>query len=187
VSDARNAALIGPHSCDNPATRPRSSNLEADSSSSRPLVQRQRFCCSYARAIASHVAVFLSSSCCFLIRIALGCDAMRISGITAAALLASIAEASTLTPPVLPLIVRNPYLSTWLGNARDEPWQKWPMFWTGSEVRLGWLRMATPFLWLKEFWVTLTDDVPRRLDSESSHIFLILKKSSRCWAGPRTR
>ncbi|KAF4824618.1 putative glutaminase [Colletotrichum tropicale] len=42
--------------------------------------------------------------------------------------------ASTLTPPVLPLIVRNPYLSTWLGNARDAPWEHWPMFWTGSSV-----------------------------------------------------
>lgn len=52
-----------------------------------------------------------------------------------AALLASVASASTLTPPVLPLIVRNPYLSTWLGNARDEPWTKWPMFWYGTEVR----------------------------------------------------
>lgn len=49
------------------------------------------------------------------------------------ALLAGV-EASTLTPPVLPLIVRNPYLSTWLGNARDVPWKKWPMFWTGQEV-----------------------------------------------------
>jgi hypothetical protein len=42
--------------------------------------------------------------------------------------------ASTLTPPVLPLIVRNPYLSTWLGNARDDPWSKWPMFYTGEEM-----------------------------------------------------
>ena len=51
----------------------------------------------------------------------------------------AVAEAklhtSTLTPPVLPLIVRNPYLSTWLGDARSEPWRKWPMFWTGEEVR----------------------------------------------------
>ena len=44
------------------------------------------------------------------------------------------AEASRLTPPVLPLIVRNPYLSAWLGDARDSPWSKWPMFWTGEEV-----------------------------------------------------
>ncbi|KAF2502702.1 DUF1793-domain-containing protein [Lophium mytilinum] len=49
------------------------------------------------------------------------------------ALLAGVAKAA-LTPPVLPLIVRNPYLSTWLGNAREEPWKKWPIFWTGSEV-----------------------------------------------------
>ncbi|GKZ34741.1 hypothetical protein AbraIFM66950_005097 [Aspergillus brasiliensis] len=53
-----------------------------------------------------------------------------------AALQATVGIASTLTPPVLPLIVRNPYLSTWLGNARDEPWTKWPMFYTGEEVGL---------------------------------------------------
>ncbi|KAL5380835.1 hypothetical protein PMIN03_008338 [Paraphaeosphaeria minitans] len=54
-----------------------------------------------------------------------------------AALLASaatVATSSSLTPPVLPLIVRNPYLSTWLGNAREEPWKKWPMFWHGTEL-----------------------------------------------------
>lgn len=45
------------------------------------------------------------------------------------------AQASTLTPPVVPLTVRNPYLSTWLGDARISPWNKWPMFWTGEEVR----------------------------------------------------
>ncbi|KAH7360295.1 hypothetical protein BKA65DRAFT_448562 [Rhexocercosporidium sp. MPI-PUGE-AT-0058] len=45
-------------------------------------------------------------------------------------------EASTLTPPVLPLIVRNPYLSTWLGHAREDPWEHWPIFWTGQEVGL---------------------------------------------------
>ncbi|OJJ51628.1 hypothetical protein ASPZODRAFT_88215 [Penicilliopsis zonata CBS 506.65] len=44
--------------------------------------------------------------------------------------------ASVLTPPVLPLIVRNPYLSTWLGNAREVPWSKWPIFYTGEEVGL---------------------------------------------------
>lgn len=49
-------------------------------------------------------------------------------------LLAAISNCSTLTPPVVPLIVRNPYLSTWLGNARDVPWKKWPMFWTGEEL-----------------------------------------------------
>ncbi|KAL2074143.1 hypothetical protein VTL71DRAFT_7921 [Oculimacula yallundae] len=55
--------------------------------------------------------------------------------ILAAAAAISI-EASTLTPPVLPLIVRNPYLSTWLGHAREDPWEHWPMFWTGQEVGL---------------------------------------------------
>lgn len=54
----------------------------------------------------------------------------------AVALEATAALASSLTPPVLPLIVRNPYLSTWLGNARDVPWSKWPIFYTGEELGL---------------------------------------------------
>ena len=58
------------------------------------------------------------------------------AAVAASALLANAVEASTLTPPVLPLIVRNPYLSTWLGDAREPPWSKWPMFWTGQEVSL---------------------------------------------------
>lgn len=62
---------------------------------------------------------------------------MRAFGVTFAALLASIAEASSLKPPILPLIVRNPYLSTWLQNAREEPWSKWPMFWTGDQLGFG--------------------------------------------------
>ncbi|CZS93162.1 related to glutaminase A [Rhynchosporium graminicola] len=53
----------------------------------------------------------------------------------AAAAVVSI-EASSLKPPVLPLMVRNPYLSTWLGHAREDPWEHWPMFWTGQEVGL---------------------------------------------------
>lgn len=53
----------------------------------------------------------------------------------AVALFSSSCSASKLHPPVLPLIVRNPYLSTWLADAREEPWTKWPMFWTGQEVR----------------------------------------------------
>ncbi|KAF2635753.1 DUF1793-domain-containing protein [Massarina eburnea CBS 473.64] len=60
---------------------------------------------------------------------------MRVLGIpAAAALLASVADASTLTPPVLPLIVRNPYLNTWLPSARDEPWKVWPQFWQGGDI-----------------------------------------------------
>ncbi|KAF2020411.1 DUF1793-domain-containing protein [Aaosphaeria arxii CBS 175.79] len=61
---------------------------------------------------------------------------MRSLGLVAAAssaLLNSFAIASTLEPPVLPLVVRNPYLSTWL-HARDDPWEKWPFFWEGAEV-----------------------------------------------------
>lgn len=58
--------------------------------------------------------------------------------VSAFALLATVlpvvVESSRLTPPVLPLIVRNPYLSTWLQNARDDPWERWPMFWTGQEI-----------------------------------------------------
>ncbi|KAH9910050.1 DUF1793-domain-containing protein [Xylariomycetidae sp. FL2044] len=46
----------------------------------------------------------------------------------------ALVHASTLTPPVLPLIVRNPYLSIWFSRARDAPWESWPMFWTGSSV-----------------------------------------------------
>ncbi|KAF2101273.1 DUF1793-domain-containing protein [Rhizodiscina lignyota] len=49
-------------------------------------------------------------------------------------LLASVVAASTLAPPVLPLIVRNPYLSTWLPSARETPWQRWPMFWFGQDI-----------------------------------------------------
>ncbi|KAI9679854.1 MAG: hypothetical protein M1817_004868 [Caeruleum heppii] len=45
-------------------------------------------------------------------------------------------EASLLTPPVLPLVVRNPYLSVWLANARDAPWSAWPMFYEGQEIGL---------------------------------------------------
>ncbi|KAK2743636.1 hypothetical protein FQN57_004745 [Myotisia sp. PD_48] len=52
------------------------------------------------------------------------------------ALHSAITSASRLTPPVLPLIVRNPYLSTWLADARQEPWAKWPIFWTGQNIGL---------------------------------------------------
>ena len=61
---------------------------------------------------------------------------MRAAVVVAAGLLASLAEGA-LHPPILPLIVRNPYLSTWLQNAREEPWTKWPMFWTGDELGFG--------------------------------------------------
>lgn len=47
---------------------------------------------------------------------------------------AALSAASSLTPPVLPLTVRNPYFNTWLANARDVPWSKWPIFWTGEEI-----------------------------------------------------
>ncbi|GAB7351239.1 hypothetical protein MBLNU459_g1666t3 [Dothideomycetes sp. NU459] len=61
---------------------------------------------------------------------------MKVSALIGASapLFWSACQASSLTPPVLPLIVRNPYLSTWLANARDVPWSKWPMFYTGQEI-----------------------------------------------------
>ncbi|KAI1319187.1 DUF1793-domain-containing protein [Xylariaceae sp. FL0255] len=61
---------------------------------------------------------------------------MKLSPSSACVVLAAAASAvaSTLTPPVLPLIVRNPYLSIWLPHARKEPWSEWPIFWTGSTV-----------------------------------------------------
>jgi hypothetical protein len=61
---------------------------------------------------------------------------MRWTTYLAAAAAAAVVESSTLTPPVVPLIVRNPYLSTWLGHAREAPWEHWPIFWTGQEVQL---------------------------------------------------
>ncbi|CAN8095286.1 unnamed protein product [Discula destructiva] len=57
---------------------------------------------------------------------------MRLSLLLGAAA-AAVANASTLTPPVLPLIVRNPYLSTWV-RSRDPPWEQWPIFWTGDSI-----------------------------------------------------
>ncbi|KAI0169456.1 DUF1793-domain-containing protein [Hypoxylon sp. FL1284] len=50
------------------------------------------------------------------------------------ALALALVDASTLTPPVLPLVVRNPYLNFWFPHARGAPWHHWPMFWTGSSV-----------------------------------------------------
>ncbi|KAI0472179.1 DUF1793-domain-containing protein [Xylariaceae sp. FL0804] len=50
------------------------------------------------------------------------------------ALVAIFANASTLTPHVLPLLVRNPYLSVWLPKARESPWEQWPILWYGKTV-----------------------------------------------------
>ncbi|KAG4414610.1 hypothetical protein IFR04_012264 [Cadophora malorum] len=61
---------------------------------------------------------------------------MRWTTYVLAAAVAVGIHASTLTPPVIPLMVRNPYLSTWLGHAREDPWEHWPIFWTGQEVGL---------------------------------------------------
>ena len=51
------------------------------------------------------------------------------------ALGAALGEASRLQPPALPLVVRNPYLSTWLQPARNVPWGEWPMFYLGQHVK----------------------------------------------------
>lgn len=62
---------------------------------------------------------------------------MKLSPLALAAVFqAAVIIASTLTPPVVPLVVRNPYLSTWLADAREVPWSKWPIFWNGDEVGL---------------------------------------------------
>jgi hypothetical protein len=55
--------------------------------------------------------------------------------------LSNTVEASTLTPPVLPLIVRNPYLSAWLPQARGNPWEHWPVFYTGQEVSCDYFKL----------------------------------------------
>ena len=44
------------------------------------------------------------------------------SAIASLALVLPATFASRLTPPVLPLVVRNPYLSIWLPDAREAPW-----------------------------------------------------------------
>jgi hypothetical protein len=54
--------------------------------------------------------------------------------VAAAAAGSAVVQAAVLSPPVLPLFVRNPYLSTWLGNARGKPWHQSTMFYTGEEV-----------------------------------------------------
>ncbi|CAK7563724.1 MAG: hypothetical protein SEPTF4163_001600 [Sporothrix epigloea] len=59
---------------------------------------------------------------------------MQFSAIFTALAFTAVVSGSTLTPPVLPLLVRNPYLSIWLTGARENPWEKWPIFWTGHSV-----------------------------------------------------
>jgi hypothetical protein len=90
------------------------------------------FICTASLLTPSHITLTVL----LFVRAALYASTMFQLGLIAAASSAilGVSYASTLQPPVLPLIVRNPYLSTWLGNARDEPWHKWPMFWTGNEV-----------------------------------------------------
>ena len=61
---------------------------------------------------------------------------MRLIPLALAAVLAAVSTASTLEPPVVPLVVRNPYLSAWLPNAREVPWARWPIFWNGDHVGL---------------------------------------------------
>lgn len=51
-------------------------------------------------------------------------------------------SASTLRPPVLPLLVRNPYLSAWLPNARQKPWDNNPQFYTGQDLGMTILAIA---------------------------------------------
>ncbi|KAI9889278.1 MAG: hypothetical protein M1814_005653 [Vezdaea aestivalis] len=52
----------------------------------------------------------------------------------ATAFLTPPALPSRLNPSSLPLITRNPYLSTWLAGARGNPWDRWPVFYTNEEI-----------------------------------------------------
>jgi hypothetical protein len=81
-----------------------------------------------AQAILGNGVLLIQSFLAFLA--VLGTFSMRFDLLA----LATLAGASTLTPNALPLIVRNPYLSTWLYHARNAPWENWPMFWTGAHV-----------------------------------------------------
>ncbi|KAI5802839.1 putative glutaminase [Pyronema domesticum] len=56
--------------------------------------------------------------------------------VTSVLLWTTTSAASSIHPPVLPLAVRNPYLSVWY-NSRQEPWKNWPMFWTGEQLGFG--------------------------------------------------
>ncbi|CAK7217953.1 hypothetical protein SBRCBS47491_003341 [Sporothrix bragantina] len=59
---------------------------------------------------------------------------MQFSALITALASVALVAGSTLTPPVLPLLVRNPYLSIWLTGAREKPFERWPIFWTGHSV-----------------------------------------------------
>ncbi|KAL1900280.1 hypothetical protein Sste5346_002591 [Sporothrix stenoceras] len=59
---------------------------------------------------------------------------MKLSALLTTLTYVAVVAGSTLTPPVLPLLVRNPYLSFWLTGAREKPWERWPIFWTGHSV-----------------------------------------------------
>lgn len=61
----------------------------------------------------------------------------RLSLLATLLLLPLAVLSASLTPSTIPLFVRNPYLSTWLQNARSPPWTRWPIFWTGQEIGFG--------------------------------------------------
>ncbi|WP_078901245.1 glutaminase family protein [Actinacidiphila yeochonensis] len=67
---------------------------------------------------------------------------------TAAAATAATPDFDPLRPPSVPLVVRSPYLSTWVGA--DSPTGHWPTFWTGRITAFtGILRVdGTDFLFL---------------------------------------
>lgn len=94
----------------------------------------QLITCTYSctRSLSFIVASSIRLSCIYSFTMRLVSALVAIG-----ALLPTLAVGSRLTPPVLPLIVRNPYLSTWLGNARDLPWETWPIFWTGEQIGFG--------------------------------------------------
>src|ERR1700753_98755 len=77
------------------------------------------------------------------------------AGLAAAPLIPAPAEAagdnpvdSPIRPPAVPLVVRSPYLSTWL--AADNLPGTWPTFWTGRITAMTGLAPidGTPFLFM---------------------------------------
>lgn len=114
----------------------------------------------------------------------------------AAALLTGLVAASSLTPPVLPLTVRTPYMSTWLNDAREEPWSRWPMFWTGDEVCTLAIRRAlggamprscSPHADILDSTHADHATLPNRSDSRYSPPCRRRIPSTRCWVARKIR
>lgn len=168
--DARHPPPIGSSTTPQTAATP-SSRATAESSSLQHNLDSIVYCIastSYFHSSNSRVIHFV----CVIV--SARAAPMRSLSVVAAALLASVIEASTLQPPVLPLIVRNPYLSTWLQNAREDPWSKWPMFWTGADV-------CVPTTSILRLLQATCSQARYRLDSACLHRFLMRTKYFHSW------